>query len=256
MKKQESIDESGGVGMRRTDYDMTIEKYAFYEKLLDDGGNILVAGQAGSGKSVVLNGLILSIMMRGWKMYLLDPKGGMEFGKFEHSLDVAGYGEDIEDFPKVLGQAVDEMMRRHRDGKARHISTYDGDPIYVIIDEFGDMMTEAKKQCLPLLLKIARMGRASRVYLVLATQSPSRAVVTSDIKVNMHATIALHTKSALDSRIIIDQNGAEKLMIGEAMVQHRNAFGVMHEAVPMYPEELVDRAAWMRTPVSHRWERK
>lgn len=232
---------------------MTIDVYEFYQRLCHDG-NVLVAGQAGSGKSVILNGIIVTAMANGNHMLLLDPKGGAEFSIYKDCIEVDGFAKDVEEFAPLLKRAVTLMNERHADMERRHIRTTDAPEYYVIIDEYGDMMSDAKKECLPLLLKLARKGRAARVRLVLATQVPSRQVVTADISANMHTIVALHTLSALDSRVIIRANGAEKLPVGEAMVQHRNSFEITHEAVPMYDDEFLEKVALWRTPPSKRWK--
>lgn len=231
---------------------MQVYVYDFYEKLCHDG-NVLVAGQAGAGKSVILNGIIMTAMLNGNHMMLLDPKGGAEFGIYKDCEEVDGFAKDVDDFAPLLKKAVEIMNKRYADMERAHKRTSDEPEFYVIIDEYGDMMSDRKKECLPYLLKIARKGRAARVRLILATQVPSRQVVTADISANMHTIVALHTRSSLDSRVIIREPGAEKLAVGEAMVQHRDAFGVSKERVPMYDDETLENVALLRTPLDKRW---
>jgi len=231
---------------------MKVSVYEFYEKLCHDG-NVLVAGQAGAGKSVILNGIIMTAMLNGNHMMLLDPKGGAEFGIYKNCVGVDSFAKDVDDFAPLLKKAVEIMDKRYENMEQKHKRTSDEPEYYVIIDEYGDMMSDAKKQCLPYLLKLARKGRAAKVRLILATQVPSRQVVTADISANMHTIVALHTRSALDSRVIIREAGAEKLSVGEAMIQHRNAFEITRERVPMYDDDTLENVALLRTPPEKRW---
>lgn len=232
---------------------MEVFMYDFYDKLCHDG-NVLVAGQAGAGKSVILNGIIATAILNGSHMLLLDPKGGVEFKIYKHCVEVDGFAKDVDEFAPLLKKAVDIMNKRYEEMERNYKRTTDEPEFYVVIDEYGDMMTDAKKECLPYLLKLARKGRAAKVRLVLATQVPSRQVVTADISANMHTIVALHTQTSLDSRVIIRVPGAETLPVGEAMIKHRNAFDITRERVPMYDEDLLETIALLRTPLDKRWK--
>lgn len=232
---------------------MKIQEHQFYSRLMTEG-HILVAGATGSGKSVVLNGLIMQAIGKGYSMMLLDPKGGAEFSIYRDTVNCCGYGADVEQFPAVLQEAVQIMDKRYETMTAKHLRKSEEDPLYVIIDEYGDMMSDCKKVCQPPLLKLARKGRAANVRLILATQSPYKSIITGDIKANMQATVALRTRAKSDSRLIIDEAGAETLNIGEALVLHKGAFSPVKERVPMYSEDFLEQVALFRTPPSKRWK--
>lgn len=233
---------------------MRIPKYDFYEKIFDKGSHTLVAGMTGSGKSVVLNGLIVSAICHDCDLMLLDPKNGMEFGVYRDCLNTVAYGGDLDEFAPALEKAVNIMNERIVRASAQHLRKTTDKPLYIIIDEYADMMSERKKDLQPLLLKIARKGRAVNVRLVLATQSPYKSIITGDIKGNIGNYVALHVAAKSFSRLIIDTEGAETLNIGEAMVRLNGEFSAHREHVPMYDDDLLEELALWRTPPSKRWK--
>lgn len=232
---------------------MRVAKHAFYDRLADEG-HILVAGATGSGKSVVLNGLICTALCTGRRLILLDPKGGAEFGIYRDCENTIVYGDDLDNFRPALEKAVEIMDVRYAEIAAKRLRKTTEDPVYVIIDEYGDMMSDRKKDLQPLLLKLARKGRAANVRLILATQSPYKRIITGDIKANMQSTVALRTRARSDSRLIIDAEGAETLNVGEALVLHKNEFSPVRERVPMYDDGTLEALALWRTPPSKRWK--
>ena len=102
----------------------------------------------------------------------------------------------------------------------RHIRAYDGAYIYVVIDELADLMLSAKKLVMPLIQKIGQLGRAARVFLICATQAPSRKVIPAEITLNLGCKIALSCESGIESRQVIGMNGAEMLpRYGECIIK-------------------------------------
>lgn len=233
---------------------MTVTRYPFYDSIIQRGGHTLVAGTNGSGKSVVLNGLIVTAICEGAQLILLDPKGGVEFNVYRDTLDCIGYGGDLDEFKPALEKAIRIMDDRYRRMSAAHIRKSNEQPVYVIIDEYADMMSERKKELQPLLLKLARKGRAANVRLVLATQSPYRSIITGDIRGNMVNFVALRVTAKTYSRLILEDVGAETLNVGEALVKLNGEFEAHRECVPMYSEENLEQIALWRTPPSKRWK--
>lgn len=189
-----------------------MSKQTLYEHILDQT-HLLVAGATGSGKSVLMNGLIYTIMQSepySKKMILIDNKM-VEFWRYRNLPHVIQYASDKEDIIKALQNAVKEIENRYRYMRTIGSLKYAGSDIYVLVDEFADLMTTAKKESMPLLCRIAQIGRAARVHLILATQRPTRDIINGQIKVNMDSRIALHVACAMDSRNIIDRPGAEML---------------------------------------------
>lgn len=193
---------------------------------LDKMPHLLVAGQTGSGKSVMINTILTSLLYRNspsdLKLILVDPKQ-VELKPYD---DIPHLLTPVITEPEkcisALKWAVAEMERRYRalaDVGKRNIGEYnllkkeEGMPyIVIVIDELADLMMVAARDVEALIVRIAQKARAVGIHLVLATQRPSVDVITGLIKANVPARIAFTTASQVDSRTIIDQMGAEKLL--------------------------------------------
>jgi S-DNA-T family DNA segregation ATPase FtsK/SpoIIIE len=188
--------------------------------------HVLVAGQTGSGKSVMINTILTSLLYRNspsdLKLILVDPKQ-VELKPYD---DIPHLLTPVITEPEkcisALKWAVAEMERRYRtlaDANKRNIGEYnnlkqeEGMPhIVIVIDELADLMMMAARDVEALIVRIAQKARAVGIHLVLATQRPSVDVITGLIKANVPGRIAFTTQSQVDSRTIIDQVGAEKLL--------------------------------------------
>lgn len=192
---------------------------------LEKTPHLLVAGATGSGKSVCLNTLLLSLMYKSGpddlKFILVDPK------RVELSLYngipylLTPVITDTQKTVNALKWAVQEMERRYEKLAAfgvRDIKTYneraeDGMPyLVIVIDELADLMATAAQDVEGSIVRLAQMARAVGIHLVLATQRPSVNVITGLIKANIPGRIAFAVASAIDSRTILDGPGAEKLL--------------------------------------------
>ncbi len=205
---------------------------------LDKMPHLLVAGATGSGKSVCINDIICSIAYRSSptdvRMILIDPKvvEMQVYAPLPHLL------LPVVTNPKraagALKWAVSEMEQRYQKMaklNARDMSRYNllvEDPaeklpkIVIIIDELADLMMVAAKEVEESICRIAQLGRASGIHLIVATQRPSVDVITGLIKANIPSRIALAVSSATDSRVIMDTSGAEKLLGKGDMLFHAN----------------------------------
>ena len=193
--------------------------------------HLLIAGSTGAGKSVCVNSMILSMLYKRGpndvKMILIDPK----IVELKLYNDIPHLLTPVITEPKKALQALQyclcEMERRYellngmevRDISTynkkiaeRHIATEKLPYLIVVIDEFADLMATTGKQLEAVIARLAAMSRAVGIHLVLATQRPSIDVITGLIKANIPSRIAFMVASKTDSRIIIDQVGAEKLL--------------------------------------------
>ena len=192
--------------------------------------HMLIAGTTGSGKSVCMNSIIISLLYKASpedvKLIMVDPKM-VELGIYNgipHLLIPV-----VTDPKKAAGSlqwAVTEMMRRYKamsDAGVRDLESYNGiveaegegqklPQVVVIIDELADLMLVAAKEVEESICRIAQMGRAAGIHLIIATQRPSADVITGLMKANIPSRIAFAVASAMESRIILDTQGAEKLV--------------------------------------------
>jgi S-DNA-T family DNA segregation ATPase FtsK/SpoIIIE len=187
--------------------------------------HLLIAGSTGSGKSVALNGMLMSLLYKvtpeQCKLILIDPKR-LEFASY---VDIPHLLVPPVTQPRqaslVLRWLVHEMEERYQllaDNGVKNISDYHqikkGELpfIVVVIDELADLMMVAGREIEDLIVRLAQMARAAGIHLIVATQRPSVDVITGLIKVNFPSRIALRVTSATDSRTILDCSGAEKLV--------------------------------------------
>ncbi|MCC8099838.1 MAG: DNA translocase FtsK [Clostridiales bacterium] len=198
--------------------------------------HLLIAGTTGSGKSVCTNALIVSLLYksspRDVRLIMIDPKM-VELGVYNgipHLLIPV-----VTDPKKAAGAlqwAVYEMMRRYKDFSEQHVRDLESynklaehadkiegaegvehkPQIVIVIDELADLMLVAAKEVEESICRVAQMGRAAGIHLIIATQRPSTDVITGLMKANIPSRIAFAVASSLESRIILDQVGAEKLV--------------------------------------------
>lgn len=188
--------------------------------------HLLIAGATGSGKSIMINSLLTSLLYRNspadMKLILVDPKR-VELGLYNdipHLLTPVIV--EPEKCISALKWAVAEMERRYKllaEKGNRNIAEYNNEHkeeampyIVIVIDELADLMVLAAADVEGLIVRLAQMARAVGIHLVLATQRPSVDVITGIIKANIPARLAFSVASQIDSRTILDQMGAEKLL--------------------------------------------
>lgn len=184
--------------------------------------HLMIAGATGSGKSVVVNALIYTALygfpfdkestdtVKYSQFILVDPKR-VELVQYKDLPHTLRYAYDKEDMLSALKLASDIIEDRYTRMAMEGASKYQGSDIYVIIDEFADLMLTNKKRVAPLVQHIAQVGRAAKVHMILCTQCPIREVIPTAIKANFDARLGLRTRSVQDSRNILGFGGCEKL---------------------------------------------
>jgi S-DNA-T family DNA segregation ATPase FtsK/SpoIIIE len=202
---------------------------------MDKMPHLLVAGSTGSGKSVALNAMICSLLYKATpdevKLLMIDPKR-IELSLYNNIPHlITPVVTDMRKATNALSWAVREMEQRYEklsEKKVRNISQYNrkiekeqktGEEaevklpyIVIIIDEFADLMAVSSREVEAALARLAQMARAAGIHLIIATQRPSVNVITGIIKANFPTRISFQVSSKIDSRTILDANGAESLL--------------------------------------------
>ncbi len=191
--------------------------------------HMLIAGTTGSGKSVCLNSLLLSLLYKSTpeqvRLIMIDPKM-VELGIYNGIPHL--FVPVVTDPKKAAGAlqwAVVEMLKRYRlfsEAGVRDLAGYNAHQkktggetmpqVVIVVDELADLMLVASKDVEESICRVAQMGRASGMHLIIATQRPSADVITGLMKANIPSRIAFAVSSAMESRIILDSAGAEKLI--------------------------------------------
>jgi S-DNA-T family DNA segregation ATPase FtsK/SpoIIIE len=241
--------------------------------------HLLIAGTTGSGKSICIKAIATCFIFTNTpdqlRLIMIDPKM-VELVRFNGLPHLYGNVEvDLERVVKVLrwvALEMDDRYRRFADASARHLDDYNSEMkkkdepilprIVVLIDELADLMMLAPDAVERLLCRIAQMGRATGIHLIVATQRPSTDVVTGLIKANFPARISFATAGQMDSRVILDMLGAETLLgAGDMLYVAADAGYPVRVQGCFVLEEEVDRVVdfWSKQagPIEEKapWER-
>lgn len=202
--------------------------------------HLLIAGATGSGKSVLINGIMTTLLYQSpacARFILIDPKR-VELVKYKnlpHTITHAG----PDDMGQALREAVRLMDERFQSMEKRGLTMYDGPALYVIVDELADLLLTDKKTFLPLIQRLTQLGRAARVHVIAATQNPTADVIPAPIRVNFDSKVGLRTSSKQDSRNILQMSGCE--LLPDPSEEHRAQGYYKHGCridlcdIPMYP---------------------
>ncbi len=190
--------------------------------------HLLIGGATGSGKSMCLHSIVVSLLLQNTpdmlRMVMVDPKR-VEFARYRKLPHLVG--PVVTELPAVIAvlrwveKEMDHRYRRFAEKRVRDIAGYNAKSpageaplpwLVVIVDELADPMLVAPEDTEPLVQRLAQLGRATGIHLVVATQRPSTDVVTGIIKANFPARIAFAVASSVDSRVILDRQGAETLL--------------------------------------------
>jgi len=183
----------------------------FYD--MSKQNHLLIAGATGSGKSVIVNGIITTLLYRfphEARLILIDPKR-VELRPYKNVPHTLKYASEPNDMVEALKLAIRICDDRFKEMQKRGDRLYRGGDVYVIIDEWADLMTTNRRVVAPLVQRLAQIGRASKVHVILCTQTPIAKVIPTEIKCNFDSRVGLRTRSAQDSRNILGYSGLETL---------------------------------------------
>lgn len=188
--------------------------------------HMLIGGSTGSGKSSLLHTIISNLLLSTEAtLHIVDTKS-IEFSCYATNMSRVQIIDNFNDFKNLLNYLIDVMEGRYiLLKKYPHLNIINNEyckPIVLIIDEFADLtMQDVDKECYISLCRLIQKCRAAGIYCILATQRPSVDIITGVIKANFPARIACKVASKIDSRIILDHNGAENISnIGEAIINN------------------------------------
>ena len=226
--------------------------YRLFQSMLREH-HLLIAGCTGSGKSVLENGLIHTALYDSpakARFIFIDPKLTelVDYKELPHTL---AYADNAKDIKAALQYALQLMKNRQADNQRKRIKEYDGSTVYVIIDELQDLMTTNRKDCFPIIQRIAQVGRSSKIKLLCCTQSPISKIIPTELKCNFSARVGLKTISRQDSRNILDMPGCESLpdpeIEGKAYGYYRHSGSIDLYQIPMIEQSEQKRIIdyWM-----------
>lgn len=214
--------------------------YTLYEDMAAQP-HLLVAGATGSGKSVVINGIISTLIHDSparAQLILIDSKR-VELLSYQELPHTVRYATEPDTIAAALADALKITDQRYKGMAAQRQRKYDGPALCVIIDELADLMTTQRKTVQPLIQRLCQIGRAANVHVIAATQCPLASVIPTAIGVNFDCRVGLRTRNAQDSRNILGRTGCEKLpRYGQAY--YMTPDGLQLWNVPMIPDSEIN----------------
>lgn len=214
-----------------------------------DRPHLLIAGATGSGKSVALNGIIHSLLMTSSpfrsQFVLIDPKK-VELVQYKDIPHTVRYASDHPEIVRSLQWAVEETDRRFTYMQRTGTKEYDGPDLYVVIDELADLMVSIKKETLPLLQRLAQIGRAAKVHVIACSQNIMAQTIPTVLRCNFSTILGLRTCNAQQSRFLISATGCEML---PNPAREGKGYGFLRDGADLeklliykYPQEEIDAA--------------
>ena len=202
--------------------------------------HVMIGGTTGSGKSTLLHSIMWSALLHSpvtVQFVLIDLKG-VELRRYRNLPHTIRYADEPEDAVEAINVVESIMKKRLDELKKSDEVIYKGNDIYLIVDEMAVLMQTAKAKVLKPLANIMRLGRATRIHVISATQNPNRSNgggCPSELSQNFTASVALRCRSGIESRILIGRNDAEKLPIhGEGYYWNPN--GIDYVVIPQTDE--------------------
>lgn len=214
-----------------------------YYKLFADMAeqtHLLIAGATGSGKSVVLNGILYTQFLHcpdRSAFILIDPKR-VELSQYKDCPHTLLYAQEPSEWIHALDAALNIVERRYQEMQKNGMRMYTGSDIYVVIDELAFLMTMAKKEAVPRIQRLGMIARAARVHLIACTQTVKADILPTTITCNFDSRVALRTSTAQQSRMVLGSAGCEQLP------RHGQAYYMTPEGIdlwniPMYTDKQI-----------------
>lgn len=218
--------------------------------------HLLICGSTGSGKSVCLNNIITSLLLTNEsaavKFIMIDPKQ-VELAPYDELTNFLSVPVITNTYKAAtvlwnLCRRMDQIYARIREAGCKNIEEFNQKSniklqrMVVVIDELADLMIKHKKEVEPSIVRLAQMGRACGIHLILSTQRPSREVVTGLLKVNIPAKICFKVTSSVNSRVVLDNSGAEKLLgNGDGLFMDGKSNELLHFQGSMITTEEIEK---------------
>lgn len=222
-------------------------EYSPLYKAMTQQPHLLIAGATGSGKSVVINGIMQSLLLNSpckVGFILIDPKR-VELAKYAglpHTIAHAK-GFDPAAWLKALQIAVNIMDRRYMDMERLKQVMYTGPDLYVIIDEYANVYKNGGTACFKAILRLISEGRAARVHCIVATQVPKSTIIPTEVRENFTARLCLRCNTKSQSRVLMDLPGCEQLPMygyGYYITPGGNQLYKLPYIDPDYIDRLID----------------
>lgn len=222
---------------------------------LADRAHVLIAGATGSGKSVALNGIITSLLMTQSpfraQFVLIDPKR-VELARYATIPHTVKYADDPAGIIRALQWSLEETDRRFTWMQRERLQEYPGSHLYVIIDELADLMVSLRKETLPLLQRLAQIGRAARVHVIACSQNILAQTIPTVLKCNFSTVLGLRTATRQQSRYLIEAYGCETLpdpkREGVGYGYLRDGADLDRIRIHRYPDNVINQAiAWWKS---------
>lgn len=227
----------------RPDYDFCDERLLG----MFDSPHLLIGGETGSGKSTLLNAIMLSAITKYTPkqvhFYLVDTKK-VELTQYKDLPHTIGFVKEAKYVPDLLQSVSNYMDMEYNRMESIGIRKSDRPHLYIVIDEIADLMLSSySKDIKAGLQRILQIGRACNVHIIACTQSPSRKTLPAELVINFTNRVALHCASAIESRQILNQKGAEDISeIGACLYKSPMKGTVPLSGIPYYSEREIKRA--------------
>lgn len=217
----------------------SIDEFSY---ILSQLPHLLIAGCTGSGKSVLINNIMRTLLFQApneAQFILIDPKR-VELSQYRDLPHTLSHDTEPKQIQRTLEFVCKIMDKRFKTMQKQGVKMSKEPHIYVIIDEYADLVIQNKKGTEKPLQRICALGRASNIHVILATQRPTRDIVNGVVKANMPYRVALKCSSSQESRNILEQKGAEDLpKYGECYFL--NSSEIEHWEIPLYSDENIGK---------------